>query len=749
MKVSGKAKKQKVANFFLAVITITALFLPTIALAQVDPTGINTTIPTQRQQNTAASSQVRQQFNPNASIQGGNTFNGVQFSGVGGAIAGCLNIGGAITKGLNKLFSKAKTGTGQSVPVTDADAIAEEKAANQRENCLNGVAYAVAKGLLQQVTNKALNWVNTGFNGNPLYVRDIDSYLKTVSDQQVNNFLQRIPDQNPIFGNAIRSIITEQVTGIRDGYVDKVMDTPQARAYQAFQEDFSNGGWEAFLNPQNNALRAVLESSDKLANNIATQSNNIQQELQRNNGFLDMKKCVEYRTDAIQNSQTPATALSGRDLSQPSVSTASTLPRTAGNINGTSPATALQGRDLSKPSGLVGSDDTCLRYETVTPGSLIYSRIAEVTTSDVRQLEQADQINEVLGAFFDQLLNRLFSFGLNSLGSKKPAYTYNGLGSNVVIGSNGQPIASSASNGASALGYRSSDGGYAVSDFDISRPQHLRAVLQAQYDYLSHLQDARVALGKITPTLGALDYCIPGPNPTWKDSLNDNAETYFGSLQEPQRNTPTFTRILQSIPLLGGLFGNGGSHALVSIDVPLFDKATNNNVTISDTAYHENNRSTEAIFNNIQLRYKEVTDFYEANYTKQKISDAFASVDTNTAFARGFVDDAFDETAQLPAYAAASTELNDAYSTAESDTRNAIRELESIRSEVNGIVTNAKARYIREQRAAGTPVNELCLSNAYVINTSAITPAPRQESDAVSPFSARTLEANTFFYSQL
>lgn len=718
---------------------------PLIAMAQTPGStggtsttgGSSTSQPTQRQINAAASANARQRFNPNATLNmNGNTFGGITFSGVGGAIASCANVGGYLNGIIGKGFDKASSSInnlfksspqaresgggiagqakeaakaagdilgGGAVPVDDPGVDQNNvqlKQANQRENCLNGVAYAVAKNMLRQVTEKTLSWVNTGFDGNPLYVRNLDSYLKTVRDQNIARYLSFIPQREPVFGNAIRSIFTEQVTGLSDGLLEKSMDTPQGRAYQRFQKDFTNGGWPALLNPNNNPIGAILESADELNSKIANDNENVRAELERNNGFLDLKKCVEY---------------------------ADTIDRLG-----------------------TGSKE-CVRWETVTPGSVISAQINTVTTSPVRQLEQADQINEVIGSFFDQLLNKLFSKGLASLSRKSVSSGLGGAGANIVIGPNGQPIASASAEG--LLGYNVGSSGIDTNDLDISRPQQLRAILQAQYDYLSYALDARAAMNRIVPTLGALDYCVPGPNPTWQDGLQDNMNTYFSSLQEVKKDSSFARKLLQTLSPFFNLLTGGGNpkpDAIAAADIQLYDKAINSMILISDTAYREPKQPTDRTYNHVRQRFDEVINAYKTTYTKENIKNAFISVDpTNAAYVSGFVDTAFIETSKLPQYDQAIAELDTEYSTAEQEVRSAIAELESIRTEVNSIVATARARYIAEQAAAGTPVNLACLDAAYMIDQSPIVPATRQESDAPSPFLQQSIQGTNYFYSNL
>ncbi len=731
-------------------LTISILLLGFLAGIFFTPNIVSAQQPTQTQINAAASSQVRDRFNPNAKIQGNNTIKGIQFAGVGGAIAGCYDVGGKIVNGISTLFPKkaskvdskavskfnfgSKTGVGtSSVPVSspkganDNFQVIQENLskADKREACLDGVAYAVAKGMLHQVTNKVLNWANNGFGGDPLYVPQLDRFLEKISDKKIRQFLDDIPRDDPIFGSAIRSVVTESVSGIQDGFIDVAMDTPQARRYQEFQKDFNRGGWGSFLNPNNNPLSALFDSIDNVGENIGNEQQNTKAELDRNGGFLDMKFCVKYAEDTR-----PASPRYCEDLGPDD------------DYNGCVSRGQFQAKENSGPD--------CLEWESVTPGSVIASQVSEVTGSTIRQLEQADEINEVLGSFFDQMLSGLLSKGLSSLGDKQNKnFKSTGLDYSAVNGTRGGSN-TSASAGIDAFGYEEADGRTRIVDFDISRPQQIRAILQAQVDYLNRMRDARASLVRIVPTLGALDYCIPGPNPTWRDNFSDNAETYFDTIQVVERNSTLFTQIIQSIPLIGGFFGGGESHTIAAVGTTLFDKVSDAPVDITDTVYHENNRSTGAIFTNVQTRYNEVASFYDTTYTPAAIESAFVAVDpTHASYATGFVKDAFAETANLPSYAAGSAELDEYYLATDADTKDAIRELETINAEVNSIVSTAKTRYITERAATGNPVVLSCIDRAYEINTSTVVPVPRLESDAPSPFLDRFLDASRYFYTQL
>lgn len=661
-------------------------------------------------------------YNPVSSSDTKKTFSGTSFSSVGGAIAGCANAGGTIVNGAAKLFNKLKKSSTDTVPVNDPNA-------NRRENCLNGIAYSIAKNLLQQVSNKTLNWINKGLGGNPLYVQDIGSNLRTIRDEQLGRYLGSVQSSNPIFGNAIRSAVTKQVTGISDGYIGVAMNTPEAQKYNSFQQDFTSGGWGSLLNMNNNPIGALFNSTNTVSKNIATEQQARVNEVQRNDGFLDMRTCVEYAPVLDSKTENEIRARFGY----------------AANTTPTTPQ--------------------CLKYKTVTPGALISQQASSVLNSPQKQLEMADSINEVLGSFFDQLLNNLYQKGLAGLQTRgSVSNSFGSAGNNIVLGSNGLPLSTGTGN---AFGYQSVSTGYDVQDFDISRPQQLRAIMQAQYNFQNKATDSKIAMDSIVPTLGALDYCIPGPNPTWRDGLADNYQTFLGSFETPTADRTFLGKFLGAatsgtIQAILGLFGGGGTtkelpYALVG-QPSLTDKVAGDSKVISPWSYlyytkdydrgvKNTNGDEVRVF--VDDGYNRVIKKYETNFTEKNIIDLFKSTAPDPTYAEGAIKNALKETTKLASYYQTLSSTDADYEQALSDNEDALLELESIRKEELAIIKVAKARYIKERADAGNPVDMACINAAYVVDESDIIGLPRQESDTPNPMIQASQDASDYFYSHL
>lgn len=761
-------------NVFNFILIACLVFQPLLVVAQTTPSVVvcpdgsviaaGATCP-----NTGATNANLQRFNPAARVDTGNnsSFNGLSFSGVGGAVLGCTNIGSSIVSNVSNLFKNSEKqakndlaesfyslygvnpGTTEEQPVTDKKALDQLNAQTQRENCLNGIAYAVAKNTLQQVTNKTLNWVNTGFNGNPLYVRDVNSYLQSIRDQKLSDFLGNVGNSDPVFGNALRSAITQEVTGYTDGRLNVAMNTPEGKAYSNFQNDFTQGGWGALLNQNNNPVGAFFKATDKLSTSINSAQQNTKDELAQGNGFLSMKKCVEYEPVSATSAINPNGGYANLCASNPD------LPYCKDNA----PAVVL-GQQQQK----------CLRYETVTPGSVIQAQTVAVTTSAVRQLEQADKINEVLGSFFDGLLNRLFASGIGALtgSNARSTINYGNVGNNVVIGSNGLPISNVAVSAEDSFGYQRANGGF-FGEFDISRPQQLRAVLKSQLDFLNRSIDTQVAMSTIVPTLGELDYCLPGPNPSWTVGTNYNFQLFDSALQgkQPTHTLGNTVSALSSaaatipgpgtiIAIVGNVVGgilntlndDGGPKTIETKNLQLFDKVTNGARQISDYSLHR--KSNVELLPFIERSYNSTVDSYKNLFSPETITNAFVAADSgNAAYAKGQATEILRETGNLVYYNQAIAQYSKEQIDNISQTQDAIATLDTINDEVEGIVATAKARYIKERAAAGTPVDVACINQAYNVSTADITGVTRLTTDTVDPIVLQSTEAANYFYSHL
>lgn len=650
-------------------------------------------------------------------------FDGLTFSDVS-ALASCAGVDDLLTNAVGGIQDSIAEGVGNVLEDVTFFGVnvgklfgsvtggGEEKVKDQglrtKEGCLDRLAYVAGQKILADMTKKTLNWVNTGFDGNPLYVRDINSLLKSIKNEQVAQFLPDVQKADPIFGNALRSIITKQVTGKVDGYLNKALSTPEAVAYKNFTEDFTQGGWSALLNSSNNPLSSLFRETDNLVSKLNTQSQNTRQELVSNGGFLDLKKCVEY---ADQGS--------------------------VGSENGV---------------GLKVGGPRCLRYETRTPGSIIADQVKIITGSPVRQAEQVDELNEVFAAFFDSLLNKLFSkgglAGLKNSGGGGNGGT--GPGNNVVFDSENNPLLSESENAFDSPEFSMGSG----QNFDVSRPQMIRAILTAQHNFRNRSADTSIAAAGVIPAMAKLDYCMPGPNPTWQSALPGNMSSLISNLKfdlkdrgdvaiQPFKVIDKVTATERSVTQNSGYFKFEDNNAVFNLGVPDASRAY---VGIWFQLRPEPTQS--AMVDYFQRAFSTLATELNATYSLAAIGDAFAATGDAT-MNRGIATTAYRSTASLVPYAQSVNTLLNNYTTSSAKLEGNIAELEAINSEVQELVKIAKARYIAERASAGTPVDMACINKAYEINQTPVKGFARQETGSTDEILSGVRAANNYFYSTL
>src|SRR3990167_8101929 len=217
------------------------------------------------------------------------------------------------------------------------------------------VAITIAKLALEQILNATTAWINNGFEGNPAYVTDPLQFFTKIADNIAGEFIQ---------GSELGFLCSPFQAKIRLALARR---HAQRRQFQCtltnvvaniedFYNDFSQGGWDAWFvmtqNDVNNPYGAFLEAQIELDNRLAQALGLQNLKLSWDSGFLGWSECIREDPDTGE----------------------------------------------------------CLeRGPTKTPGKVIEDQLENVLGSGVRQLELADELDELVAALFSQLLKQIFS----------------------------------------------------------------------------------------------------------------------------------------------------------------------------------------------------------------------------------------------------------------------------------------------------------------------------------------------------
>ena len=310
-----------------------------------------------------------------------------------------------------------------------------------REECFNGIAVTLARNQLTAMTRYTMNWVNSGFNGDPMYVRNITNFnnrleqnvletgvrILTTPDKAfpygygfsqftINhglkagglNTLDSLTSDLSNFVTDPNSYYSEENLALDEGYTNALAKANATNTI--FAHDFSSGGWNAWLaltqRDQNNPLGFTMQAGQYLADQQQQQVSNTNQELLTNGGFLSQKRCVKWIL--YNDDGTPKMKM--------------------GAVSGL-PGIEKSGEFATGPYK-ISQYDTCAPdgYETVTPGTIIKDKVSTYINSPERQLELAKTINDSLNALFSALITKFQDQGLSSLSSEKYQYTSTNMG---------------------------------------------------------------------------------------------------------------------------------------------------------------------------------------------------------------------------------------------------------------------------------------------------------------------------------
>lgn len=273
---------------------------------------------------------------------------------------------------------------------------------------------AIARAIIRGIIRSTIQWINSGFQGKPGFLQDPQRFLLNIADAELGRLIQGSELNfvcSPFQLNIKKALILsrKQSFGSRTSCTLSGVSNNMNNFISGVNNQFGQyGGWTAWdtmtTQPQNNPYGAYALASAEL--NIRIQNSQGQQIklLDWGKGFLSWRnqECVSKADAATIES----TANGGGDL-------------------------------LSKP------DYSNCKIET--PGSLIEDQLALVVGDDVRQLELAQDFNDLVSA----LIGQMITSAIGLLGSSS-SYSSGGVDQSY-LGVLGQQDSSTLSNSKNVL----------------------------------------------------------------------------------------------------------------------------------------------------------------------------------------------------------------------------------------------------------------------------------------------------------
>lgn len=254
-----------------------------------------------------------------------------------------------------------------------------------KELSLDPIAYALAKAALRSITDSIVRWINSGFQGSPAFVTDLKQYMLNQADQIAGQYIYNDPSLNflcsPFKLDVKIALATSYQNETRGGGTQAQCTLSDVtNNVQGFLNgNFSDGGWSSWFqvtqNPVNTPTGAFLAAKSELNARITQANNRSAQELSWGKGFLSFKVC-------------------------------------------------------SDTAAASGAAKNC---SITTPGSVIANQLNKALGAGQDTLVSADEVNEIIGALFQQLAKTAIT-GVNGLlglggGGGTAQYTNSAFGS--------------------------------------------------------------------------------------------------------------------------------------------------------------------------------------------------------------------------------------------------------------------------------------------------------------------------------
>ena len=259
---------------------------------------------------------------------------------------------------------------------------------------LDGIAWQLGRMALNKITKDIVSWIKGGGrNGKPLFVTNWEDFLKDAANEASGIFIEELEltELCKPFKPRIQLLIAG---GGRAPYYQRARCTIEdvANNLERFYRNFKQGGWERWFQitmvPQNNFYGAYYLSLEEKLVREATALETSQSMAIAGGGFLGQEECVETAKRKSEGG--------------------------------------------TYPDDFVGQLP-CLKWRTITPGTLVQEQLIDVFGSDIRQLELADEIDEIIGAAFQRLLSNFRGksnsqgrpYGIAGSASQEPVTQFN------------------------------------------------------------------------------------------------------------------------------------------------------------------------------------------------------------------------------------------------------------------------------------------------------------------------------------
>jgi hypothetical protein len=230
-----------------------------------------------------------------------------------GAVGGCAaslvtgfitnKIGAAVGGALNKVVGNIPVIgglLGGEVPVNDATTRQNTGAISTKETSLDSVAFCLANSTIEAILNGTIQWVNSGFDGNPVFIDNPEKFFGDIADYEIGQVLNELSGGILCsqFDIEVRLALLNRYGGYGSGggyrYGDACTLSDIINNVDGFLDgDFTQGGWDGWFaltqKPVNNPFGAYIIAEQEINRRVVQRQQLADFELGINNGFLSIR----------------------------------------------------------------------------------------------------------------------------------------------------------------------------------------------------------------------------------------------------------------------------------------------------------------------------------------------------------------------------------------------------------------------------------------------------------------------------
>ena len=252
---------------------------------------------------------------------------------------------------------------------------------------MKGLVKIIAKTLLHTFVQSIVNWINSGFQGSPSFITNPEGFIADVADQTIGRVIENI---SPLLCSPFRldirlalglniSLNTEDEIHCR---LSDVIANVRG-AYDGFVTGtIGSGNLSRWIHiagtPQNNPYGAYIATTNRLSASIVTAQGQQIKLLDWGKGFRSWRSCEKW------------------------------------------------GPDIKTKSGATRKGPCIKEGPIKTPGSIIQDQTSGALGTTFRELELANEIDEIVGALINQLLVKAITGVGGLLGASKGSITSGG-----------------------------------------------------------------------------------------------------------------------------------------------------------------------------------------------------------------------------------------------------------------------------------------------------------------------------------